>query len=820
MKITLFESLYSKEAKGVIDAAEWVKAIRDGKYRKTVDAIREHLEAGKKELAGKTKMKLPAVVFAGDCRKGRFYTKTTERTGWAMFDFDGLTEEQARAARDLMRACQWVVMAHITSSGHGLRVVANIGKVHIDVYRDAYERVAGHLKEMTGLEPDMQCKDFARTSLASYDPDIYFNPEAGVFDYGEGCNPLRYVPVTGPDTSEDFRIPADVFADSCGSTERQAHTAAPDGGRTQERGTGTDTETVIERFFSMNTYSEGSRHRTLLHLGSYLKWRGVESWQMDGAIAGICRRAVQPGMPEKEVRNAVMWGYSHGQEGTKNSGASAHNAHFFNMSTGSVNNFAKRADNVYVTENRVLPEMENGNEKDEDETVDEHCRCFPDEIYENLPDDLKRLLVIAKDKKERDVILLSAITTLSGLFPALRTMYGNRLYAANLYTAIIAAAGAGKGCAQYSSILGSKIHEEMEMIYRSEKKEYEKKLMGWEMEMRTAFREKRLPNIELKPEEPVRQMLMLMANTSKSQMMHDMFTSKEDGNILFVPEIDALSVALNTDYGKHTAELRMFFHHEKVGQRFKTDKEPIEIDKPKLSLLMTGTPEQLARFIKTAEDGMYSRFMFYMFSPSYEWKSQSPLDGNGEIDAKELFGEMAEKLKVNFFSSRGKMVMINFTREQWDRHAELFGTELGLVAAEGYTGTAAIVLRAGLIAVRVAMVLCGLRIMEAGWQVSEYTCQDTDFDTALGIVATVLKHSEHISTMINELPARKRITNFYRLLPVLKGMGGKFRYMDFKDAALRNGSNVIAARRALKRYVESGILGRENDYYVKTRKLK
>ena len=32
MKITEFSSLYSKEASAVIDASEWVDAIRNGKY--------------------------------------------------------------------------------------------------------------------------------------------------------------------------------------------------------------------------------------------------------------------------------------------------------------------------------------------------------------------------------------------------------------------------------------------------------------------------------------------------------------------------------------------------------------------------------------------------------------------------------------------------------------------------------------------------------------------------------------------------------------------------------------------------------------------
>ena len=123
MNITLFSNLYSKEAQGVIDAAEWRDAIRDGKYRTIVEKIRHFIEKGMKDEAREWKMKLPAVVFAGDCRMGRFFAKTTARTGWLMFDFDNLTPQQVKAARDLLIVFEWVVMVHVTSSGRGLRIL-------------------------------------------------------------------------------------------------------------------------------------------------------------------------------------------------------------------------------------------------------------------------------------------------------------------------------------------------------------------------------------------------------------------------------------------------------------------------------------------------------------------------------------------------------------------------------------------------------------------------------------------------------------------------------------------------------------------------
>ena len=287
-------------------------------------------------------------------------------------------------------------------------------------------------------------------------------------------------------------------------------------------------------------------------------------------------------------------------------------------------------------------------------------------------------------------------------------------------------------------------------------------------------------------------------------------------------EIDAMTENLGSDYGNHAAELRMFFHHEQVGQRFKIDKDPVIIQNPMLAMLLTGTPEQISRFIKSMENGMHSRILYYMMESRYVWKSQSPLDGNGNIDAEDLFRQLAVKLKENFFNSEGKEIMINFTREQWNRHKEVFSNELALVAAEGVVGATSIVTRAGLIMIRVAMVLCGLRIMEAGWQVSEYTCSDEDFESALAIVLTGLKHSTQVSTIIRNESLRNPMRNFYYLFDILKKMNNTFRYFEFRDAAVKSGSNVSAARRALERYTDNGLLVKSGmrGRYDKTEKLK
>ena len=443
-----------------------------------------------------------------------------------------------------------------------------------------------------------------------------------------------------------------------------------------------DVDAVINRFFYTHTYVKGSRTRTMLSLGLYLRWRGVQSWQLDHAIHVACARGVQPGITPKEIERAIRWGYEHGEEGGKMPEKRGHGVQKVH-----INPYfdEKTAQSSYYQDDTKT-------ETDEDENIDTYCNTIPDEVFETLPSDIKELLKIAKDNKERDTLFLSILAISSGLFPALRT-----------------------------------------------------------------------------------------------------------------------------DYGKHAAEIRMFFHHERVGQSYKTDKYPIVIDFPKLALMLSGNPEQLVNFIKTLEDGMYSRFMFYTMSPTYKWKNQSPLDGNGNINARELFASVGEKMKANFFKTKDKEIMINFTREQWDKHTEIFQRELGYVAAEENPNVMAIVFRSGLITMRVAMVLCGYRIMEAGWDVNEYTCSDEDFDSAMKIVLTCMTHSINLSTIIGETIKRQRLTNYYKLLPALKAMKKEFRYTDFLNEVRKLGFGDSAAKRALKKYLKSGLISRTSDGYRKNK---
>lgn len=490
-------------------------------------------------------------------------------------------------------------------------------------------------------------------------------------------------------------------------------------------------------------------------------------------------------------------------------------------------NWGHKVHNSYMNPNSaatsdINPDNEEftEDEKEEEEIIEDQCTQFRDDIFDTLPEEIKKLLVVAKDRKERDIILLGILTVSSTMFPALWTIYGNKRYSAHFYTYIVAAAGAGKGGAMNGVILAKKTDKELERKYTEAKKEYEKKCIEWDMELKLAMKERRLPDMDKKPEEPVHQIIISTPNSSKSQMIINIRNSGEVGIVIVSSEGDVLTETLHCDFGNLAAELRMFFHHEEVRQHFKIDKEQIVIPHPHVAMLLTGTPDQVVSLIRNTENGLFSRFLFYVMSEEPVWKSQSPYKNNGGIDIEELYGEVGEKLKANYFNILGKEIKINFTPEQWDILDGVFETELGIVSAEGEKNATAVVKRYGLITMRIAMTLSGYRIMEAGWQVTEYTCQDEDFQAALHIVLTCMKHANHVSTMMKNTASRGKVKNFYKLLPVLDKMPDRFRFSDYRNAVETAGFGPSAAKRSLKKYIITGLLTKDNGAYKKTGKLK
>src|SRR5690554_6717079 len=105
-------------------------------------------------------------------------------------------------------------------------------------------------------------------------------------------------------------------------------------------------------------------------------------------------------------------------------------------------------------------------------------------------------------------------------------------------------------------------------------------------------------------------MLFIPANNS-STGAYQLLNDSDGKGLIFETEGDTLAKAFKSDYGDYSDGFRKAFHHETIAYYRRTDRELVEIDHPKLSTLLSGTPMQISALIPSAENGLFSRFMFY-----------------------------------------------------------------------------------------------------------------------------------------------------------------------------------------------------------------
>ena len=88
-----------------------------------------------------------------------------------------------------------------------------------------------------------------------------------------------------------------------------------------------------------------------------------------------------------------------------------------------------------------------------------------------------------------------------------------------------------------------------------------------------------------------------------------MNTSK-DGVLIHESEADTLSKMFSQEWGDFSDVLRKAFHGERLSLSRDSDDEFMEIESPKLSVVLSGTRNQITPLLKSRENGLFSRFIY------------------------------------------------------------------------------------------------------------------------------------------------------------------------------------------------------------------
>lgn len=242
-----------------------------------------------------------------------------------------------------------------------------------------------------------------------------------------------------------------------------------------------------------------------------------------------------------------------------------------------------------------------------------------------LPQIIKDCLESFNSDSEQRIFLTGFLSSVSSIFPTLYGLYSGKKTFCNLYAMIIAPAGSGKSVMNEAVKLVKPIHSFAKIEANN----------PTPTDFKTAKGSKRKGN----------PMLIASGDVTKQALIINLRRNPK-GLLIVESEIDTVSKALKGDHGGHSDILRKAFEFETISSIRVTENEHLEVDNPRLSVLLSGTPGQVRPLFQSTEDGLISRFIFQVEEGEEEWKdafdSEEPISDKLKPIAKKLL-ELHEK---------------------------------------------------------------------------------------------------------------------------------------------------------------------------------
>ena len=657
-----------------------------------------------------------------------------KHSGLLVADFDNYPDaETMQAERERLKADKHTALLFTSPSGKGLKVVIRI------IPTDK----AGHIRAFNAYQSyidskyfDVSSKNVSRVCYMSHDPDIYLM---------QGC--------------EVFQFKEEATIDFEQSTNEKVNT--PNGKRVWP--TKWDKSTLVGAFNEENINTVG-------------EWLTQKGWSYLHDDKDGKQRWLRPNKEEDAGGSSATYGRFRGMFYVFSSNAEGFEPNVaynpFEVYTNLFYNGDWKA-----AKDSIKPKKTHTPTKE----VEEPEKPLS-QIIDALPSMLKDPCNVFISDTEKEVFLVGALGVVSGLLPKYKAKYDGRLYTPNLFAYLLADYGSGKGGLSYARKLGERIHQEKRERHEDALKQYKKDLNRYKRQLRNKATKE-------EPEEPTKppaEMLFIPTNNSKSGIQQ--LLQENDGKgIMFETEGDTLTDALKQDFGGFSDILRNAFHHEDVTMFRRTDNEYFEF-KPELSIVLSSTMDQLKLLIPSAENGLFSRVIFY--------RLKQDLSFHNVFDSKkEDYTENIEQHSENYYNlyraliTQPKDILMRLTEEQqkeFVKHFSLMKADLIENSDASLNGTGN---RIALIAFRVMMILTMLRTYEENTLNTEIFCKDEDFFNALDIIARFKVHALwvfHLLEVENDPIAKE----FNKLTP------DKREFMELLPPAFSTGEGLVIAENA------------------------
>ena len=797
---SFFNNLWSKES-SVITLHELYLQETSPLWKPKTESYRKLKGRPDRENEAKmTKDSMPVVIVEGICRPHCSHAAANleKMSSLAMYDFDHCGQRTLEI-KNLLCQLPYVTYAHDSISGEGLKIIVYLDVNTPEEYPLAYAICQQTLQRIAGHPCDEQCARITQPCSCVWDPNAYYNPAPEPYPWREelAADPSlaqlvhspQYTYANGNSTPYPTGIngkfsPIPPLTEACGYIEAFVHT-----------------------FFQYHPWQKGNRHESMLALGRSARRKGFSKEELGKLTSVMTAVIVGNGYTLKELQKDLFAGYQYVDISYKPENAP---------------NLLSQLSTVTFAPNST----ENTPEGEEylsikNEEIRASTPYISDEVFTRLPDFLKEALQPARNKRERDILLLGILINLSACMPQVRILFDQRPFSPHLYLLVVAPPAAGKGLLDLARMLPESVNNYLKGENKRKKEAYEQELKTWE-ESHSHHPKKGQQATDTSsvptPEEPDYYYLCGAPNTSKNQIISRLKTNADLGLIINTTELDMISGAMKQDYGKHDDVFRAAFHHESVATDYKVDKQIICAETPRLALCLSGTLNQLPAFIHSMDNGLYSRFLIYTCGARWKYRSAAPIKGQENYIA--FYKRLSQKVLDMFLFFQQSPTEVTLTDRQWEEHTAYFDSLLNEVASEQADAPGAIVLRAALMVVRIAAILTAIRKSESAMRMKEYICTDDDFHSAMQIVQSTINHSLLLaSSLPGDGVKPKPLKSYFRIRPVINSLPETFTYKEVKDKALSNGISESSTCRYIKQLVELKYIVKQEDKYRKIKEF-
>lgn len=475
---------------------------------------------------------------------------------------------------------------------------------------------------------------------------------------------------------------------------------------------------------------------------------------------------------------------------------------------------------------------ENDNASEELSTDSDPLQPLPTFPEADWPKILMLILSYATSPTQRDILLLGALTALGATMERyVRCSYSGKYQSPCLQTFFVAPPASGKSGLSLIRLLVEPIHDKIRQqvdeemkAYRKEKKNYE--LLG-----------KERVNTEA-PQMPPNKMFLISGNNSGTGILQNIMDANGTG-LICETEADTIASAISSEYGHWSDTLRKAFDHDRLSYNRRTDQEYREVKRIFLAVLLSGTPAQVRALIPSAENGLFSRQLFYYMHGIYTWADQFAC---GEIDLDEIFRSIGRdwQLKLDILKEHG-IHTLRLTDEQKKEFNALFSDLFFRSDIANGNEMRSFIARLAVNICRIMSTIAMLRVLEipqpyqlkssgryahkeiptdnvkdgiiTRWDI---TITPEDFKAVLGLVKPLYRHATHILSFLpsSEIPHRANADRD----AFFDALGDEFTRTQLTEQATAMGIKPNTALSWLRRLVKKGLfVMKEKGTYVRAR---